>query len=77
MIANMEASHEAVLPEVIPLPDFSKARQPANPREWASKELMAAVSRALDELRGFDAHAAHTKGLYQHALKREIEKVAQ
>lgn len=77
MIANMEASHGALVPEHLPPPDFSKAREPANPQEWANKELMAAVSKALSELRGFDAHTARTRTFYEHALKREIARVTQ
>ncbi|POR38144.1 Uncharacterized protein TPAR_01668 [Tolypocladium paradoxum] len=79
MIANMQAPHDPARDynnADIPLPDFSRV-QPASFREEATKDLMSSVSRALSELRSFDAYIVGNKGVYEQALKREIESEAQ
>ncbi|PNY26647.1 Uncharacterized protein TCAP_03430 [Tolypocladium capitatum] len=77
MLANMQAPHDPGKDHAdISLPDFSRV-QPASVREKATRDLMASVSRALCELRGFDAHIAGNRGFYEQALKHEIQSEAQ
>ncbi|KJZ80369.1 hypothetical protein HIM_00219 [Hirsutella minnesotensis 3608] len=79
MIANMEAPAEAAsaAPLDLPPPDFSKVRPPASVQERATRELTATVSRALTELKDFDAHAARSRSVHEQALQREIDREAQ
>ena len=79
MIANMHAPPDFGIDystAEIPLPDFSRV-QPTSLREEATRDLMASVSRALSELRGFDAHIAGKRALQEQALMREVESQTQ
>lgn len=76
MISNMEASPDGVAPEVVPQPDLSLCRPPASVREWAHRELLIVVSRALFDLKSYGVHVARRRASHQQALKREIERAA-
>lgn len=77
MIANMTAPAASAAPTAppLPLPDFSQVGV-ANGRENAARETMAAVSHALVELAGLDAHFASHRASWERALKAEIEEEA-
>lgn len=81
MIANMSAP-KSVLTATIgdasiaadppPRPDFTKVPVRSQ-REMATYQIMASVSRLLDELTKMDMHFAQTRREYEAALKREME----
>lgn len=81
MIANMSAP-KSVLTATIgdasiaadppPRPDFTKVSVHSH-REMATYQIMASVSRLLDELTKMDMHFAQTRREYEAALKREME----
>ncbi|KAL3960144.1 hypothetical protein ACCO45_005261 [Purpureocillium lilacinum] len=55
-----------------PRPDFTKVPVRSQ-REMATYQIMASVSRLLDELTKMDMHFAQTRREYEAALKREME----
>ncbi|EQK98365.1 hypothetical protein OCS_05921 [Ophiocordyceps sinensis CO18] len=77
ILRELAASPDGVAPEVVPQPDLSLCRPPASVREWAHRELLIVVSRALFDLKSYGVHVARRRASHQQALKREIERAAQ